>query len=96
MARPRSLTTPRTGCVPDGKAGSVQTMYNGFIGKSVIVVAEVAHHKIPNIPMTCSLQNPFPLLVHVTGNKVKSIYKACISMLLSNTVKISNAFCSFL
>lgn len=74
------------------KAGSVQRIYNDFTGKSVMVMAEVSHHKIPNIPRTCSLQNPFPLLVHVIGNKIKSVLKVCTSMLVSNTVKISNAF----
>lgn len=78
------------------EAGSLQMMYNGFTGKSVMIEAEVSHHKIPNIPVTCSLQNPFPLLVHVVGNKIKSIYKVCTSMLVSNAVKISNAFCCFL
>lgn len=73
------------------KAGSLQTMCDGLTGKRVAVTAE-SISPILKCQMSHSLPNPFPLLAHIIGNKIKFAYEVCTSVLVSNIVKISNAF----
>lgn len=73
------------------KAGSLQTMCDGLTGKHVAVMAE-SISPILKCQMSCSLPNRFPLLAHIIGNKRKLAYEVCTSVLVSNIVKISNAF----
>jgi len=96
LARSNSLTTLRIGHVCDVFAMIQLYDVQWFHWRKCTGHGRkyLTCHKMPNIPMSCSLQNPFPLLARIIGDKIKSAYEIYASMLVLNIVKISNTFCS--